>query len=62
MNIQYLDDPRKKNIPPIETNPDGTPKYPKQPYDYPLPSRIREIPNDIPQFPRGVGYGSPMGI
>jgi len=62
MNIQYLDDPRKKNIPPIETNPDGTPKYPKEPYDYPLPSRIREIPNDIPQFPRGFGFGSPMGI
>jgi hypothetical protein len=63
LNIQNLDDPRKKNITPIETNPDGTPKYPQQPYEYPLPDRIepgRYLP--VPVIIPGGGFYPPPEI
>jgi len=63
LNIQNLDDPRKKNITPIETNPDGTPKYPQQPYDYPLPERTvpgRYLP--VPVIIPGGGFYPPPVI
>lgn len=48
-NIQYLDDPRKKNIPPTGINPDGTPNS-KEPYDYPPPLRVPVPPSSVPIF------------
>jgi hypothetical protein len=51
LNIQNLDDPRKKNIPPTDIRPDGTP-YDKEPYDYPLPTR--KLPT-VPYLSPGLG-------